>query len=206
MQKIPYSGLQKYLANRKGQLTFARLDAHVQSEALLRLNELYEFIWFWKQWGFSGDRMQFTTVGPYTTGTVSGSAGSRTLTGSSTSWPTHVSGVPLRGQVIMLNGKPYRVAYRASTTSIILEAPLTEDIAAGSAYTIYFVMYPLRWDIAGIRSAKFDIGNPLAQMPEAMTPIDEMAGEPDILYRFLQHRYRYDCSEFQCCNILRCHS
>lgn len=77
----------------------------------------------------------------YTTGTVSGSAGSTQITGSGTSWLQNA----WRGALIQFNGdgKYYIISGIGSDTLLTLTAPL-EDSYSGDTYAIYYNHSPLR--------------------------------------------------------------
>lgn len=180
--KKTFSELQTYFANRRGFDAFSKMEPHEQNVAKDMLNTLRDVVWFHKQWAFTERNLQFTTVSAYTTGTISGSAGEHTVTGDGTAWPNVINGVQLRSQYMRVNGILYRILRRTSTTKIVLEAGLKEDIAAGTAYSIHFIEYPVRQDVAGIRDAKIDI-EPLEIRPKNMViPIDTDIGFPEIIY------------------------
>jgi len=172
-----FSQFQTFYANKQGKPAFSDLKSHVQSTAKDQINMLRDIIWNFKQWGFAGRKEQITLIPPYETGTIAGTAGEHTLTGTSTAWPTHVNGVSLRGQYLQIGDHLYRIGRRVSTTKLILESRLRDEITAGTAYQIYFVEYPLRWDVGGLRFVKRDT-TPLSLRPEAITQVDNGAGEP----------------------------
>ena len=186
-----YAQLQTYLAARKGFDSFSRLDAAQQTVAKDMLNLLRDTIWYHKQWGFAGRDLQFTTVPPYASGTVSGTAGDNTLTGSSTSWPSHANGVPLVGQLLVINDKAYIIRKIVSTSSLRIVGQLTETVAAGSAYAIYFVKYPTRRDIGAFRSVVRDV-TPIEFRPGEISPLDNEVGEPLFLFAEGQTEVDYE--------------
>ena len=179
--KYTFSELQTYFASKLGFDAFSKLPTHTKNHFKIKLNELLNWVWYHKQWSFSGERTQFTTVPPYSTGTVSGTAGEYTLTGGSTSWPTHVNGVPLKGQLILLGAKLYKIRARISTTKIILEAPLADTLSS-STYKIYFAFYPMRQDIGAVRQYWVDNSDPLEWRPEGMLEQEVREGTPEVLF------------------------
>ena len=94
-------------------------------------------------WSYLQRRTQINTVASYSTGTITYTASTRTLTLASGTFPTW----SLYGNVI-LDGNVYRVQQRVSSTSIILTADRSpvDDFAAGTAYVIYRSEYPLPAD------------------------------------------------------------
>lgn len=71
---------------------------------------------------------------PYTTGTVSVTQNSATVTGSGTTWNTLVDA----GMIFALtSGRPYVVKSVDSTTQITLDRPFVEATASGQAYSLY---------------------------------------------------------------------
>ena len=88
----------------------------------------------------------------YTTGTVSISQGSTTLTGSSTAWTTtdvfSVANARANGKMTINGGRiPYVVQSVGGATTITLSSRYTEsDVAAGSAYVYFEDEYDLASD------------------------------------------------------------
>ena len=88
----------------------------------------------------------------YTTGTVSISKGSTTLTGASTVWTTtddfSIANARANGKVLIDGGRvPYVVSSVDSATSITLTSKFTEDtVASGSSYTYFEDEYDLASD------------------------------------------------------------
>lgn len=80
------------------------------------------------------------TIAPYTTGTLTGSVGSASLTGSGTTWTD-----AMVGRFIRIDGVPdlYRIASRAGNTAITLDEPLADAPSAGGTYEILAVDYDL---------------------------------------------------------------
>lgn len=73
---------------------------------------------------------------PYSTGTVSGTAGSAILTGSGTSWAFgHVGGYVYIDDADT-SERAYRIIEVRSATSVVLDRPLAGDVAAATAYRI----------------------------------------------------------------------
>lgn len=179
--KLTYAELQTYYANQKRAKAWTDLSESEQSEGEFLINLIRDEIWFHNQWVFCGRKQNFTLVGPYATGTVSGTAGEHTLTGDNTAWPTHVEGVPVKGQFILLGSKLYKILDRISTTKLILDGKLVATLSAGTTYAIYFLEYPLRWDVGAIRDVLKDIDS-LTPRPEQMIPTDNAVGEAEIWY------------------------
>jgi hypothetical protein len=88
----------------------------------------------------------------YTTGTVSISKGSTTLTGVSTAWTTtdafSIANARANGKVLISGSRvPYVVSTVGGATSITLSSAFTEaDVAAGSSYTYFEDEYALASD------------------------------------------------------------
>lgn len=184
--------LQTYLAGRRGFNTFNDLDSAEKIVANTRLNLLRDLIWYYKQgWGFNRSIHQFSTIDIFTTGTVSGTVGTNTLTGDSTSWPINVQGVPLKGQILIINDKPYIILNRVGTEEITLEGKLVETLPAGTTYTIHFLNYPTRWDIGAIRGVTRDI-TPIGTRPEEITPQDNDVGPVDMISIVGQTQEEFD--------------
>jgi len=184
--------LQTYLAGRRGFNAFTDMDAAERSVANDRLNLLRDSIWYFKQgWGFNRSIHQFTTTGAFTTGTVSGSAATNTVTGDTTGWPTNVAGIPLKGQFILINDKAYIILNRVSTTEITIEGKLLEELPAGTPYSILFSNYPMRWDIGAIRGVTRDI-TPIGTRPEEISTQDNDIGAVEMVSIVGQSNAEFD--------------
>lgn len=179
--KDVYLKFKTYYANQKKADSWDSLSSSEQTEGEILINLLRDEIWFHKPWGFCGRKQNLTFVAPYTTGTIEGTGGKHVIDGTSTAWPTHVEGIPLRNQFILIGSKLYKIMDRISTTKLILDSPLVADIAAGSAYTIYFLEYPLRWDVGAIRDVIRDT-DPITGRPESIIIPTNTEGESDVWY------------------------
>jgi len=96
-------------------------------------------------WSIYKNRVNLTTVSPYSTGTVTYNASTRVVTLSGGSFPSWAS----IGRIRFGTSKAvYSVASRDSATQLTLtvnSAP-AENVAAGSAYLLFQEMYPLPVD------------------------------------------------------------
>lgn len=179
--KYIYSKLKDYYAASHGVDAWSKLTDGTKVKAEVQINMLRDEIWFHKQWGFCKRSQNITVVPPYTTGTVSGTIGEHVLTFDGASLPAHVEGVPVRGQMIFIDNKLYKIADRISTTKAILASPLVNTVAAGTSYKIYFAEYPIRWDVGGIRDVIFD-QDPITPRTESMVPTENTEGTPEMWY------------------------
>lgn len=84
------------------------------------------------------------TIAPYETGTVSVTNGSKTVTGSGTTFTSAMVGRKIR---VGTNNSYYRIASYSSATSITLDIAYQEDTASGSTYVIYKDEYRLPADM-----------------------------------------------------------
>jgi len=173
--------LQTYLSSRRGFSSLSKLKPHELVLAKDMINSLRDEIWLWKQWGFAGEKLQFTTVPPFSTGTISGTGGTTGITGDGTGWPATVEGVDLVGQDILINDKLYKIAARGSGTAITLGSNLTEDITAGTAYTIFFTEYAVNKNLLALRDVYRDI-TPISFRPESITPVDNEVGPTEFIF------------------------
>lgn len=177
--KWTFLSLKAFYAGKKGASGWTRLSAADKVEGEQLINVARDETWYAKQWSFCGRKQNLTLVAPYATGTVSGSKGGHVLTGDSTAWATHVYGVPIRGQMAYVGSKLYKIKDRISTTKLIIDSPLVAAIAAGTSYKIYFVEYPLRWDVGAIRDVIRGT-DPLTGRPEQMMPVEGAEGTPEL--------------------------
>ncbi len=116
------------------------------------LDDLYARRWTWNR-----VRSQFTTTAPYETGTISGSAGSTTVTGSGTSWDTTWTGAYLDA-----NSTRHQIASVGSTTALTLSAELESAVAASTAYEIHFPTVSLTATLRDLVHVSSDPYDPLA--------------------------------------------
>lgn len=94
-------------------------------------------------WSYLWQRGRIATVAPYSTGTVTYTNSTRTLTLASGTWPTWAS----YGTVAISN-VVYEVASRTSGTVLILSQSSNPgaDLAAGTSYEIYRDTFPMPCD------------------------------------------------------------
>jgi hypothetical protein len=93
---------------------------------------------------FLNDESFFTTIAPYTTGTVSATNGSKTITGSGTTFTVDMVGRKIR---IDNQSAYYRIAAFVSTTEITLEAPYSGSTVSAKTYSVYKDEYRLSADV-----------------------------------------------------------
>lgn len=106
--------------------------------ALSRIAEYFEWPYYMVSSGL------ISTVATYSTGTVTATNGSATVTGSGTVWTSAMIGRKIR----VASGQPYYVIKSVgSTTSIILATVFQETTATGATYTIYKDEYRLAADV-----------------------------------------------------------
>lgn len=93
-------------------------------------------------------RSTFTTVPPYSTGTVTGTIDSTTLTGSSTAWTS----ASHAGQDIRIGGayEWFNIDSVASNTSLTLSSKYPGATTAGLSYEIAFPLVTLETDVLEI--------------------------------------------------------
>lgn len=97
------------------------------------------------QWSYLFTRGRINTVAPYTTGTITYTDTTRTVTLASGTWPSWV----LQG-VLIINNIPYAIASNPSSTTITLtpQSNPGADVAAGTSYTLYQDSYSCPIDFA----------------------------------------------------------
>lgn len=99
-------------------------------------------------WKYLLKRQQMNVIAPYSTGTVAYTASTRTLTLTSGTFPSWAA-----SGVVLLNRNVYDVETRTDDTHLVLasgRAP-TEDVAAGTAYTLSQINYDLPSDFVELR-------------------------------------------------------
>lgn len=95
----------------------------------------YRYPWHWRRAvGF------VSTVAPYTTGTVTLTNGSTTVTGSGATFTTAMVG----RKIALTYGSPwYTISAFVSTTEVTLDRAYVEDTTSGATYVIYQDLYAL---------------------------------------------------------------
>lgn len=96
-----------------------------------------------RRWTYYISRGRITTVAPYSTGTITYTNSTRTLTLASGTWPTWAA-----YGVVVIDSVPYEVASRTSSSVLILSVNSNPgaNVAAGTTYTIYRDRYPMPCD------------------------------------------------------------
>lgn len=176
--KYTFSELQDYFAQRRGFNDYDAMKAKDQNAADILINLILDRIWYHKQWGFNGDRMQFSFVPPLS-GTVTGTAGEHEVT-LGTAINTSYEGLKIRGQYILINSRLYKIIRQRSTTVLSLDSVLQSTVS-GIVYTIYFLDYPLYPWIGAIRGIKRNTDD-VTFLPEYMTEIDNTVGNADFAH------------------------
>lgn len=93
---------------------------------------------FWEYYKTYGD---LTLREPYSTGTLTLTNASTTVTLASGTWPTWAASGKLK-----IGGKVYRVVTRSSNAVVLLSAAWAEDSEAGTSYTLFQDEYALATD------------------------------------------------------------
>lgn len=167
-----------FYASRRGFDSFANMTPQLKNSATIQINQIYDYLWYFKQWGFTGDTFRITFV-PSITNTVSGTAGERVIT-FGTAVNESYSGVKVIGNYVLIAQRLYKLIRRRSSTVWTIDSPLLSDIS-GATVAIYFIEYPLPYNIGAIRSVKRGLDD-IAYIPEYLTEINNQEGIPDYAY------------------------
>lgn len=101
------------------------------------------------------------TVATYSTGTVSGTSGATTLTGSSTVWTS-----TMVNRFIRFGGTYFfKISSVDSATSLTLEDELADDVAASTSYTLFQHIYTLPSDFGRATNLTCDVR--LTELPRS---------------------------------------
>lgn len=125
------------------------IDPAVLTSIKLRINEAQDVIFYDQDWEWRKRKFNKTTRTPYSTGTISVTQNSRTITGSGTSWTAN-----LKEGYVLLNGRDYKIDQVVSTTSIKLNAPFDQSTDSGLSYQIIFPDITLNHQITAITDVK----------------------------------------------------
>jgi hypothetical protein len=115
-----------------------------QNRARAAVQQAYRELALEHRWRYLLKHHRITVEDKYTTGTVTYTASSRTVTGSGTTFPTWAAygSIIFDGDTVI-----YRVSSRSSATALVLESDFAPaaDKASGT-YTLYRSIYPLPGD------------------------------------------------------------
>lgn len=129
----------------------AKLDdtTTVRNDLYEKINTKYQQIGYKEFYSWSGVTRPFQLRAKYSTGTVTVTNASETVTGASTVWTQALH----EGARIKLGSapNPYKILRVASTTSLVIDAPFIGTTASGVSYTIFMDEYGMFPDMQQIR-------------------------------------------------------
>lgn len=134
--------------------TSENIDTTDLTSIRLRVNQVQDFIFYDRDWEWRKRTFFFTLRKPYSTGTVTVTENSRTVTGDSTVWTA-----AMRTGYLLVKGKAYKVQSVSGNTTLLLEAPYPGDTEASLEYKLIFPDIHLPHEIEGIVSVKVNGGN-----------------------------------------------
>jgi len=118
------------------------LNAAGQAVLLKFIQRAVDYIYQYRRWSWRRVTDQFTTTAPYTTGTVTASAGSTSVTGADGADWTTISGYATGTFYIELNSELHLIASIDSATGLTLAAGVDTAVSAAT-YSIYAPVYYL---------------------------------------------------------------
>lgn len=191
--KYRFEELLKYWAERKGGKAIADLDSKELDLANKGINFVRETIWYHKQWGFAGDKMYLSLREPYREGTIEGTVNTPYVTVSDATLVEQIEGVPFRGAFLTVGTRLYEIKkVDVSGNRFILANNLIGTIPAGTAYTVYFIEYNIRWDVGALRKVIIDEQTPLDIRPEKMNASEIEEGESEVCFAAGQSEVEFD--------------
>lgn len=127
------------------------VETIINDEVEQRINTLQDDIFFDRDWEWRKSTFYLTLIKPYETGTVTVTEGSKSVTGSGTTWvDSHKDGY------LLVNSKRYKIRSIDSSTSLTLESAYPDDTASAQSYKIIFPDYRLDPRINSIISVKHE--------------------------------------------------
>jgi hypothetical protein len=115
------------------------------------------------RWSWLEETYQIPLVSNYTTGTVTVTEDSATVTGDGTAWTAAMVGRQFRVEGV---SGTYTIAARASGTSLTLDRAWARDTAAAQSYSIYQQIYALPSDFrSNIGLVNLGTGKYMAEYP-----------------------------------------
>lgn len=131
--------------------TSANIDTTDLTTIRLRINQVQDFIFYDRNWEWRRRSYQFTTRKPYSTGTVTVTENSRTVTGSGTTWTA-----AMRTGYLLVGDRSYKIQSVTNGTELKLEAPYPDDTESSKTYKLIFPDIHLPHEIEGIISVKIN--------------------------------------------------
>lgn len=118
------------------------------------LNNRYQDVLVGRHWRWGQASFDFNLEAPYSTGTISLTQGSQTVTGTGTDFSANIEAKSLL--TIPGSSVVYHVLSVESTTSLTLETKFAEDDVTDSAFVIYQNQYRLPKEVDHIQSMIVD--------------------------------------------------
>jgi hypothetical protein len=143
---VTFSEIINEILTLKNQTTDT-IDASVLTSIKLRINQIQDYIFYYKAWEWRKRKYYFTSIAPYATGTITVTENSTSVTGSGTTFTDAMK----RG-FLEINNKRFRIQRIVSSTSLKLVAPYPDDTASGQSYKIVFPKYPVNPNLSSITS------------------------------------------------------
>jgi len=146
--KLTFGELQDHVAAFLKKAT-SNLDADELTAIKLKINQAYAIIMYMENWEWRKRSWYLTTIPPYSTGTVTVTQGSKTITGSGTTFLSYMALGWIKVSEIA-----YKIQSFDSATQVTIEAPYPDDTEAGKSYSIIFPEYVLNHEISAISDVK----------------------------------------------------
>lgn len=149
--------------------------AEILEQIKMRINMIQDFLFYRRAYEWRKRRFFYTTKAPITTGTVTVTNGSRSVTGSGTSWTDVV-----KLGYILIENKAYKIDPNSSITSASLKlvAPYPEDSSVGKTYKIIFPNQYTDPDLSSIVSIYVDDKEKSVMTANRLTYTKTELGEP----------------------------
>lgn len=149
------------------------VEANQATSIKLRINQIQDYIFFLRDWEWRRKSIPMTTKPPYETGTLSITQGSRTVTGSGTTWTD-----AMKEGYLIVNNVSYKISSVASSTSLRLRQPFAADSVSGVAYKIVYPSITLDPSLSGVINVALQ-GRDLALKQEERSVLSySSVGEP----------------------------
>lgn len=154
-------------------------DTTTRSHVKNYINRSAKDVWVAHPWRERRKEKTFVTAAPYSTGTVSISNGSATVTGSGTTFPTTYTATLFRFAT-GYGANFYPVTSRDSATSLTLTDNFYETTLSGSTYVLWQDIYRLHSEVDTLIEMRLQypgFDGPMAVTTEAR--LDEVVYHPD---------------------------
>lgn len=141
---VTFSDIYTEILTLKNQ-TENTVDSTILTSIKQRINQVQDFIFYYKAWEWRTRKYAFTAKAPYATGTITVTQNSTTVTGSGTDFADY-----MKTGFLEIDNIRYQIQRIVSTTSFKLAAPYPNATASGQSYKIVFPLVHVNPNLSSV--------------------------------------------------------